>query len=157
VKITVTIDDRQLRDLEGMMPKKIDRGISTIAHAHEAKAVERAPRESGSLASSIHVRKNAPADYSSATNATSEDGAPYDVFQEFGTGMKSEDWGGRPLSTRHLIFPREKKALSWSVGGRRVFAKFTTGVPAVHYMEGALDDIEPFIPALFRQGFESIK
>lgn len=81
-----------------------------------------APKRTGALAASIEVQiVGAP-----GLETTFEVGSPLDyaVYQEFGTGP---------------IHASPGKVLSFTVGGTRVFAMRTSGVPATHFMRRALN------------------
>lgn len=75
-------------------------------------AAARAPRKTGALSRSITVTFMGP------LTAIVGPGAKYGVFQEFGTGSKSE-FGG----SYYWIYPKYAKKLRFQVNGKWVFAK----------------------------------
>lgn len=177
VNVSVRIDIRQLERLANDIPKRVDRGIAHIAYAVEKGAVKAAPVDTGSLRSSIHVNKLAQSTYEVKPNVAGEDGAPYDAFQEYGTGMRAEDWNGNAVSSRHVIVARgglgspaaTKSGQGWSLGrargvkpmifewhGAKVVAWSVQGVHARHYMGRGLAEAMFQIPRLFAEGFVSL-
>jgi hypothetical protein len=75
-------------------------------------------------------------------NVRNDDGAPYAAFNEFGTGMRAEDWDGNPLSSRHMIYPRNSDAMGpWKWAGSYYYRKQTQGTFPSHAMRKALDHV----------------
>ena len=155
VRINIRLAD--LDRLANRLPERIDRGIARIAYACEAGAVRTAPVGHGSLRSSIAVRKQGPSSYIVGPNARSNrDGAPYDVFQEFGTGMLAEDFDGKALGTRHRIYPRTAKMLVFTWKGRTWRLPSVAGNPAIHYMRKGMEEAMKDSPRHFSEGFVSV-
>lgn len=50
-------------------------------------------------------------------NARGHMGAPYDIFQEMGTGIYAEDFDGNAVAGRHRIKPRRGSALRFPTKG----------------------------------------
>lgn len=126
------------------LPHIMYRVVLQMAHAVEAEYIKNAPKLTGSMASSTNVSHGATkADNPRAVlkvNARNDDGAPYPVFNEFGTGMRSEDWNGNALSTRHMIYPRNSDAMGpWKWAGSYYYRKQTQGTFPSHAMRKALD------------------
>lgn len=118
------------------------------------EAKDRAPTDTTSLQSSIkHVwhpdRRFLGGGYVTfGPNVKSVEGAPYDVYQEFGTGI----YGPR----KRPIKPRKAKHLTFKTkGGGWVSTKSVRGVKAVKYMQRALD--VPVFVDEFVRGFNSVK
>lgn len=104
-------------------------------------------------------------------NVKSKDGAPYDVFQEFGTGLYSESprsgWSkvesvdgdvvGMKFKGRGVIRPRKKKYLSFKPkgSGTLIHCKFVRGVRPTRYMRTALSQLN--FEAEFVKGFGATK
>ena len=90
------------------------------ARSAQLRAMRLAPKASGALAASIEIELVwAPGPVTKFIIYSNLD---YATYQEFGTGP---------------IVPRSAKVLSFVVGGRRVFAMRTSGVPATHFMAKA--------------------
>jgi len=153
VKLEVKIDDRQLRKLAKQFPKAVDRGVYWVAQAAEREVVKTAPDESGSTISSVRTDKVGDAKYTVSVNARGDDGAPYPIFQELGTGLHAETWSGAPAPNRHRIYPRTKKFMTWTAkDGTRISRRSVAGVKPKHFMREALKTIEPRADEIFRKG-----
>lgn len=144
------LDIRLEHHLKALYKKKLPwvmyRTVLQMAHAVEAEYVKSAPRETGSMAASANVTHSATkADNPRAVlkvPVRGDDGAPYAAFNEFGTGMRSEDWNGNPLSTRHVIHPRRSDAMGpWKWAGSYYYRKQTMGTFPSHAMRKALDHV----------------
>ena len=123
---------------EGVVGEALDRGIrgglSRAGLRIEKSARLGAPEDSGSLGSSITSQPGGSERSRNVTvgpNAQSTDGAPYDIFQEFGTGVYAEGihqgWGnveiegdvvGSKYSGRDVVRPRKAKALAFNTRGK---------------------------------------
>lgn len=90
------------------------------AEAAQRHARRLAPFDTGALRMSIKVRLKGTV--GQVTTFTIYSDLDYAQYQEFGTGP---------------ITPRTAKVLSFKVGGKRVFAMRTRGVPATHFMSRA--------------------
>ena len=151
-------------------------GLLRAGSVIEKNAQDEAPIDTGSLRSSIKctVRgKGTKMVVTIGPNVKSKDGAPYDVYQEFGTGVfKEGSWlgGGSKFIGGNIIRPRKAKALAWrgkpggwgraggattkSHGGM-VFAKWTRGTKPKKYMQKGIEQTD--VPAEFCRGFNATK
>jgi hypothetical protein len=95
-----------------------------LAHKGAVSAKHRAqrmaPKRTGALAASITVEMRGIV--GPVVTFVISSPLDYAAYQEFGTGP---------------IVPKRAKALSFTVGGMRVFAMRTSGVPATHFMQRA--------------------
>jgi len=177
---TLTIDPRQFaKELSGAFGRGAEGGIKRAGLVVEKKAQNNAPVDTGSLRSSIASQTKGRGMKIVATvgpNAQSG-GAPYDIYQELGTGLFAEDWYGNPTGSRHRIRPRKAKALSFTPkggGGYRrvsdvrsrttkttkfhgagVTVKSVAGSPATHYMKKGFDETN--VPEEFVRGFNAVR
>ena len=117
---------------------------STVVQLASAKA----PRKSGTLANSIHVR------WDGDLVAYVGPGVRYGVYQEFGTGTRGE-FGG----DFYQIKPKAASVLVFTIGGRTVYAK-TVNHPGIRphpYMRPALiEALGPMAEKLAERGMLSI-
>lgn len=104
--------------------------LADVAQNVQALAASMAPVKSGALQRSIHIN------WVSQNAVDISPTALYGVFQEFGTGARSE-FGGNP----YTIKPKAKGGvLVFKMGGKTVFARSVTtrGVPPHPFMRPAL-------------------
>jgi hypothetical protein len=155
LRITVKIDDSQLRALERELPKRIDRGVAQVAHAHEAETIK-LQRALGwkDTPASVAVQREGVGKYKVHAPVRAEDGQPYPTFQEFGTGEKAEDWNGNPRP-RGRIYPKKAKKLKFTWKGQTMYRDSVAGVPAKHTFKQALDKIMPRSQEFFARGFNA--
>ncbi len=148
--------------------------------AIETNARKEAPVDTGSLKSSItsqHRGRGLKTVVKVGPNVKSPEGAPYDVYQEFGTGIYQETWDGakrpglfiRPRRKRALAFNprgqageyrrltdlRTKTTKTTKFHGEGVVVKFVRGTPAVHYMKKGFDGTD--IDGEFAIGFNKVR
>ena len=90
------------------------------ANSAQARARRYAPKRTGALAASIHVK---PTRLGPVTSFAIGSDLDYAAYQEWGTGP---------------IYARPGGVLAWVSGGRMVFARHTSGVPATHFMARTL-------------------
>lgn len=118
--------------------------IVQVAQQVQQYAQAEAPRKTGQLAMSIRV--------SWVDRLTADIGptVPYGVYQEFGTGTRSE-FGGEMYEIR----PKNKPFLIFKVNGKTVAAKVVhhPGVPPRPYMRpAAVQAVQPFAGRLAEKG-----
>lgn len=155
MQVDIEIDTSQLDREVDRLDARIDNGIRFIAMAHEAEAVKNA--KGNSVKSAISVQKKGEARYAVEANAT-KDGAPIAAFQEFGTGLKSETWDGKPTGTRHWIYPRHAKALKLQdKDGNTIWRRRVAGTEPTHFMRRAWEAIERRVNEIFAKGFNALK
>lgn len=105
-------------------------------------------------------------------NVKSKDGAPYDIYQEFGTGVYKEgSWlsGGTKFIGGNVIRPRTKKALAFrgkpggwgraggastKYHGNMIVARWVRGVKPKKYMQKGIDKTD--VQAEVIRGFNSV-
>lgn len=106
-----------------------ERIIKGAAESVQQEAQSLAPLKTGALRDSITIR------YVSALKAVVGPSVEYGVYQEFGTGKRGEFPGHM-----YTIKPKTKKILSFTVGGKRVFAKVVNhpGIKPHPFMRPAL-------------------
>lgn len=159
MNVTVTVNDKSLNRLAHTFPIRIDRGIARIAYTAEKEAVRNAPVLMGSLRSSIGVLRVFEGAYLVFVNARSSGtggGAPYDAFQELGTGLHAETFDGQAVGTRHRIYPRKAKLLVFEWKGRTWHLPSVEGVKPVHYMRAGRDAAIAQAQVKFNEGFMSL-
>lgn len=176
---SLRIDPRQWTNAVGAaLGRGAEGGIKRAGLVVEKKAQNNAPVDTGSLRSSIASQTRGRGVKIVATvgpNVQSQ-GAPYDIYQEFGTGLHAETWDGSPTGSRHRIYPRTKKALSFNPKGKGfrrvsdvrtrvtkttkfhgagVTVKSVAGAPATHYMKKGFDETN--VPEEFVRGFNAVR
>jgi HK97 gp10 family phage protein len=106
-------------------------GIKEATKLITNKAVDKAPRRTGTLKRSIHSEVST---LGSFTGKIIQDSgvAKYGVFVEFGTGL----YGPKG----DLIYPNKAKVLAWKQGGQQFFARYTKGMKAQPYMRPAFEE-----------------
>jgi hypothetical protein len=130
MQINISIDPRRFADVtRECLERGNQAGVSRVGLKIEGNAKRNAPVDSGSLVSSITsqiVGVGLGAHSEIGPNVRSPDGAPYDYFQEVGTGLYAEEFGGgakkgqmvvteggMAYKGRHPIRPRWAKVLAW--------------------------------------------
>jgi len=156
VNLKVNVNLKNLIRMADNLPVRIERGIGRIAYAAEKGAVAEAPKDKGSLASSIEVLHPFREMYIVRPNVRAEDGAPYDVFQELGTGLFAETWDGYFAPDRHWIYPRTAPKLCFEWHGEPWAVSRVRGVAPHHYMRKGLEGAMANFPRLFAEGFTSL-
>lgn len=122
----VDIDVHPVAVAELMSPRgDVGRATARMAGRVRDRAKQYAPVNTGLLRNSI----TSELIDSSQNNLTYRIGSdvPYAKYQESGTNGP--------------IYPRYARALAFKIGGRTVFAKHVRGVPAVHFLERALNEV----------------
>ena len=102
------------------LSRGVEAGLLRAGLAIEREAKKLAPVDTGSLRSSIHLNQRGRGILTVITvgpNVKSAGGAPYDVFQELGTGLEATVWGGDPAGGRHYIVPRRGRFLAFRSRG----------------------------------------
>lgn len=152
--LSVKVNPKQI---EGAINKAMARGIKggllRAGLRVEKEARNRAPVDTGSLRSSITSQWKPDRRFLGdgfvqiGPNVKSPEGAPYDVYQEFGTGIH----GPR----RQRIKPRRAKLLKFRTkDGNFISTKSVAGVPAVEYMQKGLEATP--IDTEFTRGFNAV-
>ncbi len=143
------------------LPQMMYKTVLSMAHAVEGEYIKSAPKLTGSMASSANVDEGKSVSLTAPravlkVPVRGDDGAPYPAFNEFGTGMRSEDWNGNALSTRHVIHPRNSDAMGpWKWAGSSYYRKQTMGTYPSHAMRKALDRIWKRRGAVIRKAINS--
>jgi hypothetical protein len=108
--------------------------IRELGERVEAEAQRRAPVDSGRLRNSIRLEMRRTPGKIIATVSSRLD---YAIYQERGTGI---------YAGRGMIQPRRGKYLVFTPkgSGQPVFAREVRGVPALHYLEKALQKAQPY-------------
>lgn len=170
----VSIDTKQLAGKIGdALALGARAGLLRCGLKIEKEARSRAPVDTRSLQSSIasqHTGLGLDTRVTVGPNVRSKDGAPYDVFQEFGTGIYGESprsgWKkvtsvegrveGHRYKGRDVIRPRKAKHLSFKPKGSTeyVHRKFVRGVKPVRYMRDGLAAVN--IEKEFVTGFNAV-
>jgi hypothetical protein len=143
LKINIAIDDRQLQKLIRRFPGALDNGVAHVAHRYEAEIIK-ATSEKGwrNIPASVAVQRQGFAQYMVHAPVKSEDGQPYPVFQELGTGNRAETWSGAP-APRGRIYPTRAKFLHFEWQGQEWFRRSVEGVPATHVWRDTLEAFKP--------------
>jgi hypothetical protein len=149
---TVRIDPREFtREVGAALARGTESGLKRTGLRVEKEARNEAPVDTGSLKSSISSQpkgKGLDMTVTIGPNVVSPEGAPYDAYQEFGTGIH----GPR----RRRIKPRRAKLLRFvTKDGKHVATKSVAGVKAVRYMEKGLNATP--IDKEFAKGFNSVR
>jgi len=173
------------REVGRAIERGIEGGLKRAGLAVEKEAKRRAPVDTGSLRSSISSQPKGRGKHMVVwigPNVKSADGAPYDVYQEQGTGLFAEDWEGRPVGSRSVIKPRQSKVLSfkpqmhgplpkgssrWKTTGKKgsrrrtkfhgdqVAVRSVRGTVAVHYMRKGWEAVN--FETEFVRGFDAVR
>jgi len=127
--ITLRVDGldvaiRDIREIPPNLERRVIERMAQIAFDTMQAGADRHSKTSALLKSVFNRKTAAGREVGHDTQA-----APYAPFVVFGT---------RP----HKIFPKNKRALRWQVGGRNVFAKFVNhpGYRGDDYLTAAADD-----------------
>jgi hypothetical protein len=167
------------RSLGAAMGRGVEGGLKRVGLRIERESRRRAPVDTGSLKSSISSQargRGMDMTVSVGPNVKSPEGAPYDVYQEFGTGMFAETEKGTPAA-RHRIKPRRKRALAFvsanrgewrqvtslrtrttsktQYHGNSIVVKSVEGTKPVHYMRDGLKATP--IDDEFAKGFNAVR
>lgn len=144
-RISAKFDLRDFDTLNMKLTRAINQGVHQVAHLHEREWKERARRLTGSLADSIHVDQGrASAQYVVKDNVRNpEDGQPYGVFQELGTGEYAETFGGTPMPGPPVQAWGDFMTFTWK--GQEWSRKSVRGTPPSHAAKEALDAVMPRI------------
>jgi HK97 gp10 family phage protein len=134
------------------MGRGAEKGLLRAGLRIEKEARNEAPVDTGSLKSSISTQKKGRGLDTVVTvgpNVKSPEGAPYDVYQEFGTGI----YGDR----RQRIKPRRAKFLRFRSRetGNVIYAKSVVGVKAKKYMQKGLEATP--VEKEFVKGFNAVR
>jgi len=120
VKVGLKVDPRLLEKAVGEAAERgIEGGLKRCGLLIVKEAQRRAPVDTGSLRSSITSQpkgKGWDMTVVVGPNVKGPEGAPYDIYQEFGTGLFAETrslFGGGAPRARHLIKPRRSKVLKF--------------------------------------------
>jgi len=172
---TIQIDPRHF---EGVIGAALDRGaeagLERVGLVIARDARDGAPVDTTSLRSSIMSNvtpRGLKTTVEVGPNVQSKEGAPYDIFQEFGTGIYGESprSGWRKVSSvdgqtvglkfkgRNVIRPRKKKFLSFTPkgGGGVIHRAWVRGVKPTRYMRNAVNRVN--FEAEFIRGFDSTR
>jgi len=128
--------DRLLDGLESSLPQLQMKIGKQVRHATFAESQNRCPVKKGILKKSGYERVEGRNHIIGYT-------APYASHVEFGT---------RP----HIIVPKNKRFLHWTVSGKSFFAKKVNhpGTPPRNYLRGAWAAIRPRVPKIAKAVIE---
>lgn len=170
----MSIDPRVFGRVVGRaLERGVEGGLKRAGLKVEKEARDRAPVDTGSLQSSITSQPRGHGmdmEVTVGPNVKSTEGAPYDVYQEFGTGIHRTNAQGkfiggsviRPRKSRVLAF--KAKPGGWGrVGGVKttkshggmVFTRSVKGVPPKRYMQKGFEATR--IDKEFIRGFNATR
>jgi hypothetical protein len=149
---TIRINPRQFtREVGSAIARGSEAGLKRTGLRVEKESRNEAPVDTGSLKSSISSQpkgKGLDMVVTVGPNVKSPEGAPYDVYQEFGTGIHGE--------RRRRIKPRRARLLRFvTKDGKHVATKSVAGVKAVRYMQKGLEATP--VEKEFVKGFNAVR
>jgi len=140
-----------LGDLE-RLPKVVQKALpialEIVAIALQSEMIFEAPAATGRLRSSINFpRQFGPLAFGIKV------GAEYWAYVQFGTGLHG------PEHRAYDIFPVNRKALKFVVGGQTVFSKYVKDHPGMKpnpFVDRAIENVEPKIPSAVSQALAEV-
>jgi hypothetical protein len=137
---------RHLEQAPGMVLAETARAVNRSLTTYQQTARDLAPVDSSRLRNSILVTP-AKIEGTKVTGAVTAS-APYSAAVEGGTGLYG------PNKAR--IRPKHKRALAFTVGGKKVVVTSTKGMKGRFYMKGSLDRHQKDTDAYFAQAAENV-
>lgn len=130
--MTVSIDAREvqaaLKKAPGLTVDRLQKWVNRSALRAERKAKQEVPVRQGMLQSSIHTKIG-----NLSASVTPE--KDYAIYVHEGTGIYGK--------YRRPITPKNKKALAFTINGRKVFARSVKGQKANPFMQRSFDSVRP--------------
>ena len=134
VKIELTIDTSKYEELGTKMPEVRKRGLNYTTQYMIERLQFHSPIDTGFLKGWFRYRES-----DSLVDIRSP--AQYAIWQDQGTGP---------------ITPKNKKALYWSKGNVKYFAKRTKGIKGKHFVEKSINETTGRLDSFFIKAIEDV-